>query len=778
VSKTYKQVLRADAEVFRAPKSVQDVIPIRKIYDDGIFLVGKNKYSKTIKFTDINYAVADDSVKLKFLEKYADFLSTLDAGMTTKITVNNRRLNRADFERTILLPDNHDGLDNFRHEYNSIILDNASGAHSMIQDKYITLSVYKKDIKEARAYFDRVTEEIGLRIEKLGCERSVCTLEERLSIFHDFFHPDEVGCFRFDIKEMRRRGHGFKDSICPDSFEFESDHFKMGDRFGRVLFLKEFGSYITDTLVADLTSMKNNMLLSTDIIPVPFDEAIKEAENRLLGVETEITNFQRRQNANNNFSATIPYDLAQQREEMRAFLDDLTKNDRRMTYVVVTIVLTADSLRQLDEDTKAIMNTAAGDHCQLGVLRYQQMDGLVTALPFGVRRIDNFRTMTTESLTVLHTFRVQDAYHPRGIYLGQNIISGNMIAVDVRELMNGNSLVLGVPGGGKSMISKYCLFARYLADPDCEIIIIDPEREYGPLVRALGGENIFISSTSTSHINPMDLNSEYGEGANPMILKSEFIMSLIEQVVGVGTLGLKEKSIIDRCTASVYREYMQRGYKGTPPTLQDFRLELLSQFEPEAKELALSIELFTSGSLNTFAHLTNVDIQNRLICYDILDLGEQLAPLGMLVVLDSILNRITRNRARGKRTYIYIDEIYLLFRNDYSANFLFTLWKRVRKYGAYATGITQNVEDMLQSHTARTMLSNSEFLIMMNQSATDREELAKLLNISSNQMSYITNAESGHGLMKIGSSLVPFANMIPTDTQMYKLMSTKPGEGV
>lgn len=776
MSKTHKQIMRADAEFFHAPKSVQEVIPIRKVFDDGIFLVGKNKYSRTIRFTDINYAVADDEDKLDVLQEYADFLSTLDAGMTTKITVNNRRLNRTDFEKTILIPDMSDGCDNYRHEYNRNILDKASGAHSMIQDKYLTLSVYKKNIEEARSYFGRVTSEIGLRMKKLGCDNSVCTLEERLRMFHDFFRPDEVGYFRFNVKEKRRRGHGFKDSICPDSFDFEGDYFMMGNRYGRVLFLKEFGSYIKDTLVADLTAMKRNMIMSTDIIPVPIDEAMREAENRLLGVETEIANFQRRQNANNNFSATIPYDLEQQRQEMKDFLDDLTTKDRRMTYAVVTIVLTADNLKQLDEDTKAIMNTAAGDHCQLGILRYQQMDGLVTAMPFGVLKIKNFRTMTTESLTAIHPFRVQDAYHPHGIYLGQNVISGNMIAVDVGELMNGNSVVLGVPGGGKSMVSKYTLFARFLSDPNCEIMIIDPEREYGPLVRALGGENIYISSTSFSHINPMDLNSEYGDGANPVILKSEFIMSLIEQVVGVGALGPKEKSIIDRCTASVYRAYQQRDYKGTPPTLQDFRIELLAQPEPEAKELALSIELFTSGSLNTFAQLTNVDTQNRLICYDILDLGKQLTPMGMLVVLDSILNRITRNRARGKRTYIYIDEIYLLFQNEYSANFLFTLWKRVRKYGAFATGITQNVEDMLQSHTARTMLSNSEFLIMLNQAATDREELAKLLNISANQMSYITNAESGHGLMKIGSSLVPFANIIPSDTQMYKLMSTKPGE--
>lgn len=308
------------------------------------------------------------------------------------------------------------------------------------------------------------------------------------------------------------------------------------------------------------------------------------------------------------------------------------------------------------------------------------------------------------------------------------------------------------------------------------IIIIDPEREYSALVKALGGEIINISATSPSHINAMDMNKEYGDGVNPVILKSEFIMSLCEQLIGGNNLGAKQKSIIDRCTASVYRTYQQNDYTGTVPTLQDFRAELLKQDEPEAKEIALAIELFTHGSLNTFAKQTNVDTNNRLICYDILDLGKQLMPIGMLVVLDSILNRITQNRAKGKNTYIFIDEIYLLFQHEYSANFLFTLWKRVRKYGAYATGITQNVDDLLQSHTARTMLANSEFIIMLNQASTDRLKLAELLNISDLQMSYITNVEAGHGLLKVGSSLVPFANKFPKNTKLYKLMTTKPGE--
>ena len=375
------------------------------------------------------------------------------------------------------------------------------------------------------------------------------------------------------------------------------------------------------------------------------------------------------------------------------------------------------------------------------------------------------------------SYYVKDIYHENGIYYGQNVISKNMIIADRKQLLNGNSFIMGVSGGGKSFAAKGEIINQMLAS-EADIIIIDPEREYSKLVKALGGEIINISATSPNHINAMDMNKEYGDGANPVILKSEFIMSLCEQLIGGTNLGAKQKSIIDRCTASVYRTYQQNNYTGTVPTLQDFRMELLNQNEPEAQEIALAIELFTNGSLNTFAKETNVDTNNRLICYDILDLGKQLMPIGMLVVLDSILNRITQNRAKGKNTYIFIDEIYLLFQHEYSANFLFTLWKRVRKYGEYATGITQNVDDLLQSHTARTMLANSEFIVMLNQASTDRIELAKLLNISDLQMSYITNVRAGHGLIKVGSSLVPFANKFPKNTKLYKLMTTKPGEGV
>lgn len=770
--KTLKRLFKQDKEKFVVPKGVQDVIPITAIYDDGVFKSGKDKHSKSFKFTDINYSVASREDKEAMFLEYSELLNSLDSGATTKITINNRKLNRKDFEETILIPLKGDNLDEYREEYNNMLLEKATGANSTVQDKYITISVNKKDIEEARTYFARVGADLISHFARLGSTCSEMDTDKRLRIMHDFFRMGEETDYHFDIKESRKKGHNFKDYICPDSMEFTKDHFKIGDRYGRVLFLREYASYIKDDMVTEIMDLNRNMMLSIDVIPVPTDEAVREAESRLLGVETNITNWQRKQNQNNNFSATIPYDMEQQKKEMKEFLDDLTTRDQRMMFAVITMVHTADTKEQLDNDTEAILTTVRKNMCQFAPLKFQQMDGLQTAMPFGVRKINCLRTLTTESLSVFIPFRVQDIHHGNGIYYGQNIISKNMIIADRKQLLNGNAFIMGVSGGGKSFAAKGEIINQILAS-NADVILIDPEREYSPLVKALGGEIINISATSPNHINAMDMSKDYGDGANPVILKSEFILSLCEQLIGGANLGAKQKSIIDRCTASVYREYQQSDYTGRVPTLQDFRAELLAQPEPEAKEIALAIELFTNGSLNTFAKQTNVDTNNRLICYDILDLGKQLMGIGMLVVLDSILNRITQNRAKGKNTYIFIDEIYLLFQHEYSANFLFTLWKRVRKYGAFATGITQNVDDLLQSHTARTMLANSEFIIMLNQASTDRIELAKLLNISELQLNYITNVEAGHGLLKVGSSLVPFANKFPKNTKLYKLMTTK-----
>ncbi|MBQ2938546.1 MAG: DUF87 domain-containing protein [Clostridia bacterium] len=767
-----KIITKREKEKVKIPKSVQKTIPIKTIYEDGIFKLEDNKFSRTFKFTDVNYAVAGQEDKETMFLGYGAILNLLDSGSFPKLTIINRKLNKVDFDNKIKLQLEDDHLTKHRKEFNEILSKNSIDAKGMIQEKLLTIAIDKKNIGEARNYFNRTGTEIGNNFAKLNSKFTELDLNERLRIFYDFYRSGEEDLYNFDIKKFMKKGHCFKDYICPDTMEFKSDYFKMGEKFGRVLYLKEYASFIRDNIISELTELNKNMMLSVDIKPVPMEEAIKIAEKVRLGVETNITQWQKRQNANNNFSAVIPYDMERQREESKEFLDDLITRDQRMFLSVLTIVHLADSKEELDSDTESLLTTASKHLCQLSILKYQQLDGLNTVMPYGVRKINALRTLTTESLSVFMPFKVQEIQDSKGIYYGKNIISKNLIMIDRKELQNGNSFILGVSGSGKSFTAKQEITSIALRDKNADIIVIDPEAEYKPLIKSLGGEVIKISATSDNHINALDLNKNYGD-KNPIIDKSEFVLSLCEQAIGGKAISSMQKSIIDRCTSLVYRYYAQGNYQGEPPTLEDFRKVLLEQSEPEAKEIALALELFTKGSLNTFAKPTNVETNNRLICYDIIDLGEQLMPIGMLVILDSILNRISRNRKKGKTTYIFIDEIYLLFKYEYTSRFIFELWKRIRKYGGCATGITQNVEELLRNDKARLMLANSELIIMLNQSATDRMELAKLLNISEMEMTYITNAGTGEGLIRVRNSLIPFRNKFPKNTRLYKLMTTK-----
>ena len=559
--------------------------------------------------------------------------------------------------------------------------------------------------------------------------------------------------------------------------DFNSDYMMINGQYCRTVFLRNYGTFVDDNIITELTSINKNLMLSIDFIPIPVDEANKDVDNILLGVQSDKANFNRRQAQNQNYGATN-YDLEQREKEILEIRNDMCYRDQRIYDTIISMVITADSKQELDNLTESIFAKASENStAQFATLRYQQLDGFNTVLPFGVKRIECYCTLTTESLASFMPFHAQEVSHPGGAYYGQNAISNNMIFVNRHSLLNGNSIVLGVPGGGKSFMVKEDIVSIFLSNPDADIVIIDPEREYNALVKAFGGEVINISANSPNHINAMDMNANYEDEGNPVTTKSEFIMSLCEQLLGTSA-DAKDKSIIDRCCKNVYDGYIKNNFSTQQPTLKDFREELLKQKETEAHDLALAIELFTDGSLNTFAQPTNVDINNRLISYDILELGDSLLPVGMLIVLDNLLNKITSNREKRRQTYIFIDEMYLLFAHQYTAKFLYRIWKRVRKYGAFAIGITQNVGDMLESNTARTMVSNSEFVIMLNQKASDVLELSRLLEITPNQTQYFTNKDAGQGLMKIGSNLVPFVNKFPKDTQLYKLMTSKPGEAI
>lgn len=768
--KSLKGIQKQEQDSFNIPKKIQDIIPIQKIWEDGIFQIGKNKYSIVYKFSDINYMVASREDKEKMFLGYSELLNSFDSGATTKITVVLRHPNQKNLKEEILIPFQEDGLDIYRNEYNQMILNKALGTSGMLREMYLTVSVFKNNYEEAKSYFNRTTTEFTIHLSKLGSKCTTLDTAERLRILYDFYRPGEEACYNFSFSNCLKNGINFKDYICPDSFHFEKDYFMMGKRYGRAFFLKDYASYIRDSIISELTDINQNMMLSIDVIPVQTDEAVKEVENRLLGVETNITNWQRKQNANNNFSAVIPYDLEQQRKESKEFLDDLTTRDQRMMFANLTLVITADTKEELETESESILTVARKHLCQLSILNYQQMDGLNTTLPLGVRKIKALRTLTTEGVSVLHPFKVQEIMDRNGIYYGVNAISHNLIMVNKENLLNQSAFLLGVPGSGKSFCVKQLITFLALSTND-HIIICDPENEYTPLVEALGGEVIHISPGSNDRINAMDMVEGYSCDGNPIADKSEFILSLFEQLDK--KLGSVEKSIIDRCVTLVYTEAEEHK---RIPTLSDLRTKLLEQPEKEAHNLALSLELFTNGSLNIFSQTTNVNTRNRIISFDIMNLGKQLKKLGMLVIIDSMINRVTENFYKGIRTHLFLDEIKELLDSEFSTEFFESAWRRYRKRGGYPTGATQNVGPVLESTSASTLISNSELIIMLNQASQDRQKLASLLKISDEQLSYITNSEAGCGLIKYGGSLVPFINEFPTNTRLYSLMTTKPSD--
>ena len=583
--KTLNNTIKQDRIAYKIPRSVQDVIPIQRIFADGIFQFG-TKYSRTLRFSDINYAIASKEDKTAMFLGYSELLNALDSGSTTKLTICNKQVNRQAFEDTVLLPQRGDSLDGFVNEFNGMLEGKISGSSASVeQERFITVSVHKKNVDEARTFFSRVTGEVSSKLSRLNSSSNELDAAERLDVLRGFFRPEEAA-LPFDLQTAMKRGHNLKDTICPDSLEFHRDHFKMGNQYGRVLFLKDYASYIKDSMILELTDLNRRMMLSIDMIPVPTDEAVREVENKLLGVETNVTNWQRRQNANNNFSAVVPYDMELQRKESKEFLDDLTTRDQRMMLAVITMVITADDKKQLDSDTETVLAVARKHMCQLAVLKFQQFDGLNTVLPIGTRRINAFRTLTTESLAVFMPFKVQEVQDKGGIYFGENAISHNLIMCNKANLLNQSAFLLGVPGSGKSFSAKE-LIAFLILDTADDVLVCDPENEFGALAAALGKETatvIHMAAGGKDRLNAMYMVDGYGEN-NPIVEKSQFIMSLVEQIDKAG-VGPQQKSIIDRCTALVYQDAERTG---KPAALCDLRNKLLEQPEEKAKEIALSL---------------------------------------------------------------------------------------------------------------------------------------------------------------------------------------------
>ena len=776
--KTLKMYAKPDKERYRPTRKVQDIIPIQKIWADGICQVGKDRYSKVWRCSDVNYQMASDDERQLLNEEYQALLNSLESGYSAKITVMNRRMNREQFERDVLLPEQGDSNDVYRRELNDVLLEETNGGTGIVQERYITVSLRRKTVEEARRALQRIGAALFARLNDMGSYCEDLDAGERCRILHDFYRQDEETNFCFDLFDMQKKGFDFREYICPDSAYQAADYLMLGSQYVRVEWIKGFASQLDDTFLYELMELPRKMLVTVDVVPIANDDGVRIVANKLDGIEADIGRMGQRQIRNDIITSSIPYELEKKERDARKDLDALQSKDKRLFLCWVAVVHTADSKEQLDADTESLRSRAAESSCQLGVLRYQQLDALKSALPIGVRRLDVMRTMKTDALALFMPFRAQEVQDAHGLWYGQNAISGNLLLIDRAKLKNQSAFVTGVPGSGKSVMLKEMIAQLYLTTQD-DILICDPESEYGRLARHLGGEVIRIAGNSTNHINPLDMEEGYGDdGSDPLQDKLEFVTALFEELARGHKVDIswpKAQSILDRACKEIYEQY-QRG--GAVPTLTVLREQLLQQGDAVADELAIYLERFTTGTQGVFAHETNVDTSNRMIVYDIMGLGEQMKTLGLLVVTDAIINRVTRNWRQGKRTHIIIDEFHVIFQNHQSAIFFDSAWRRFRKRGGYPTAATQNVDTLLAHDESRAMLSNSEFLVLLSQADNDRKRLGELLDIPENQLRFVRNVPPGNGLLKYGNSMIPFRNEFPQDTRLYQLITTKPGEGM
>lgn len=752
------------------PRTVQKSLPYKCVCDEYIFKTDENHYSKTYCFEDVNYSIAKQEEQEGIFLGYCSVLNSFDTNADIQITVHNNRVNKAKFNEMVLLKHKGDGFDRYIDVYNDMLIEKMEqGQNGIIRSKYLTVTVQAADLDTAKAKFTSIDLEVINAFKKIGSIIKPMTSNERIVLLKDIFRSVDVEIPQLTEKDFRRQSE--RAYCCPDYLEFKKDYFMWGDKYARTMFIKDMPASLKDSMLTDLTNTNLDIMVTVNVAPVDPYKALKIVSHQLTSMRANKLQAEKKAIQSGYTSDVINEDLKHSLMEAEELLDDLRSKNQKMFLANIIIMVTAGDIDELESNTEAIEAVVRKHICSLSTLNFQQEKGLQSVLPLGNCTLKIRRTLTTESTAVLLPFSSKEISQKNGMYYGLNALSNNMILFSRLNLKNPNGFILGSPGSGKSFSAKREMLNVFLATDD-DIIIIDPEREYTSLVAALNGETINVSPASSNYINPLDMSKDYSDDESPLTMKSDFILSFCECLVGKQGLTAKEKAIIDRCLTATYAEYMQDFEVSKTPTLMEFYENLKAQPEKEAQGLALSFELYIKGNLNMFAHQTNVNTTNRVVSYDIKDLGKQLKTLGMLIVLDYVWNRITLNRAKGKRTWIYMDEIYLLFANEYSANFLFELYKRARKWGGVPTGITQNVEDLLKSETARSMLSNTDFVLMLNQATSDRIQLAKLLNISDNLLGFVTNSDSGQGLICCGGAIIPFKDKFPHN-ELYDLMTTK-----
>ena len=764
------------------PLTAQDSIPFQRMFPDGICRVTDNYYTKTIQFQDINYQLAQQEDQTAIFEEWCSFLNFFDSSIRFELSFMNMATDAADFEKMIRIPFKRDRFNQIRQEFSSMLRRQlAQGNNGLTKTKYLTFGIEADSMKQAKPRLQHVEIDLLNNFRRLGVRAKSLTGKERLHLMHSMFHMGggDNDRFYFDWKWLIESGMSVKDFIAPTCFALPTSRiFQMGGLYGSMSYLQITASDLSDQMLKDFLEMESSQIVTMHIQSVDQTAAIKQIKHKITELDRSKIEEQKKAVRSGYDMDIIPSDLATYGKDAKALLKELQSQNERMFLLTFLVMNTGKTEQELETNVFQAVSIAQKYNCNLRRLDYQQEQGLMSSLPLAQNLVPIQRSLTTSSTAIFVPFTTQELFQSgRGtIYYGLNALSNNLIMVDRKRLKNPNGLILGTPGAGKSFSAKREITNAFLVTDD-DIIVCDPEAEYTTLVQKLEGQVIRISPTSTQYINPMDINANYSEEDNPIALKADFVLSLCELIVG-GKEGLQpvEKTVIDRCVHQIYQKYFEDPRPENMPVLQDLYEALLTQEEKEAKHVATALEIYVSGSLNLFNHRTNVDVQNRFICYDIKELGKQLKKIGMLVVQDQVWGRVTTNRNAGKATRYYMDEFHLLLKEEQTAAYSVEIWKRFRKWGGIPTGITQNVKDLLASREVENIFENSDFIIMLNQAPGDRQILANQLNISTHQLSYVTQSGEGEGLLFYGNVILPFIDHFPTDLELYRIMTTKLSE--